>query len=939
MEPRTDQHSARRAILVVDGDVQIRRLLELSLRNAGFDVRAVATATEALSAVADQRPDLIVSDARLDGGPDGFELCRQIKKRTDGRSIAFVFLAEQTVETKLRGVEAGADDFLAKPVYVQEVVAHARSLLQRRERDRLEALARGDEKFVAGLDDFPLVDLLGALEANHKSGVVVLSSPVGARGEIYFREGKVVDAEVGRLSGLDAVCRLFSWSQGRFEIEWKSIRRKDSVGKDPSALVMEALRRLDEWRRLLSEVPALETVFEVDYHLLAERLAEIPDEVNGVLRLFDGQRSFMQVIDDCGLPDLDALAVIGKLFREHIIHDVRSRPDSVSAPGADIEGWLTEAAGPFRMPPMLPRRELFGPATEPAPSVHGRATAPIEPLEELGREAIVEERRERFTDRLIAEGASVAPPPEPPPPPALAPETTQLGVPAPPRVPVLAPETTQLGLGSPVPALSTRPGFAAVTPAMVPPPRVAREMPDVTPSSRATPLGLAPLGALGDGVPQPLLPQSAAPAIVIPPPAGQAAPPAASVVEPPPVEQRPVAGEIVARTPTAKLFEAKAPVIAEGATKRTTDLGFPAERQDESKAKAQAKADAKAKPEPKADAEAKADAEPKGDVEEELDAEAEPAEAELDAEAEAKLDDVAPPRAAEAPVEVSPAGDKSDPRAFAPTAAAGEVVAAPAKAPEIRPAKKIILDADIEEEPPPGASPRWGRIALFTAGFGGAIGLLFFVFASAGHKKKEKAETTVEAVAPVEQPAAAPVVAAAPDAGASTPDAGAPAVASSDEGAAAGHAGGAHAASPRRAAHASPAADVEERMADPKVSRAVTTEAPQLLAACRQAFTEKRAKDAETACVAAKDANPNSAEACALLGHALFNRKKRREALQWAERAIELDPRHADAYVIIGGVKQAADDPAAAKAAYKKYLELAPNGQYAADLRAIVDAL
>ena len=51
MEPRTDQYSARRAILVVDTDVQIRRLLELSLRNAGFDVRAAGTAPEALKAV------------------------------------------------------------------------------------------------------------------------------------------------------------------------------------------------------------------------------------------------------------------------------------------------------------------------------------------------------------------------------------------------------------------------------------------------------------------------------------------------------------------------------------------------------------------------------------------------------------------------------------------------------------------------------------------------------------------------------------------------------------------------------------------------------------------------------------------------------------------------------------------------------------------------
>jgi tetratricopeptide (TPR) repeat protein len=141
------------------------------------------------------------------------------------------------------------------------------------------------------------------------------------------------------------------------------------------------------------------------------------------------------------------------------------------------------------------------------------------------------------------------------------------------------------------------------------------------------------------------------------------------------------------------------------------------------------------------------------------------------------------------------------------------------------------------------------------------------------------------------------------------------------------------------AAAAAPADEVDERASDPKLARAAPTEFPKLLAACRTAFGEKRMKDAEGACAAAKDANPDSAEAHALMAHALFNRNHRREALMWAERAVKLDPKLADAYVIIGGVRQDAGDTAEAKAAYKKYLELAPTGQYAADLRAIVDSL
>jgi CheY-like chemotaxis protein len=846
MEPRTDQQSGRRGILVVDGDLQIRRLLELSLRNAGFDVRSAGNSPEALKAVGELVPDLIVSEARLDGGPDGFELCRQIKKRTEGPRIAFVFLAEQSVETKLRGVEAGADDFLAKPLYVQEVVAHARSLLQRRERDRLEVLARGDERFVGELEDFPLVDLLGALEANHKSGVVVLTAPNGARGEIYFREGTVVDAEVGRLSGLDAVCRLFSWGLGRFEIEWKHIRRKDAVGKEPSALIVEALRRLDEWRRLLVDLPPLDTIFEVDYHLLAERLAEIPDEVNGVLRLFDGQRTFIHVVDDCGLSDLDALAVVGKLFREQIIRDVRARPEAAAPPGADIEGWLSEAAGPFRAPPPTPRRDLFGASSEPAAGVHGRATAPVEPLEESAPEPVVAERRERFTHRLIAEGATPAATSARAP--VMAPETTQLGVPAPPTPPRIVPaETTQQGLGAPVP-LSTRPGFAAVTPSGAPPAGVARSIPpEVTPGGRSTPLGLP---KLGDGVPQPLPPQSPEAVIVVPTSTGTTAPRLPAAASAPAEaasneagEPRAVAGEILARAPTSKLFEAPATTSLDAPVKRITDLGLGPAQAESGTARA----------------------------------------------------------AGEKPV--------VDIRALAPTARAGEVVVAPVRIEDVRPKHKIIVDPDIPEEGDPSSAngARWMKLVGVAVGFALAIGAVWFNLKRIGNKRPPEAAVATQAEAPV--------VAPLPSAADGT--AGAPASAP---------------------AHLPVDAVLEERLADPKVARALPSEFPTLLAACRQAFTENRVKDAETACVAAKDANPDSPEACALLGHALFSRKKRREALQWAERAVALDPRRADAYVIIGGVKQAANETEAAKAAYKKYLELAPDGQYASDLRAIVDS-
>ena len=105
------------------------------------------------------------------------------------------------------------------------------------------------------------------------------------------------------------------------------------------------------------------------------------------------------------------------------------------------------------------------------------------------------------------------------------------------------------------------------------------------------------------------------------------------------------------------------------------------------------------------------------------------------------------------------------------------------------------------------------------------------------------------------------------------------------------------------------------------------------------AFEQKRMRTPRRACTAARDANPESAEAHGLLAHALFNRNKRREALASAERAVKLNPKLADAYVIIGGVRQDDGDVDEARRAYQRYLELEPKGSYAADLRAIVGRL
>jgi tetratricopeptide (TPR) repeat protein len=111
------------------------------------------------------------------------------------------------------------------------------------------------------------------------------------------------------------------------------------------------------------------------------------------------------------------------------------------------------------------------------------------------------------------------------------------------------------------------------------------------------------------------------------------------------------------------------------------------------------------------------------------------------------------------------------------------------------------------------------------------------------------------------------------------------------------------------------------------------------LADCRAAFARNRLRDAAAACGAAVASNPGSADALTMLARTELNRGRLARAGEMATKAVAIDPRQADAYVIIGGVRQEAGQNREAKAAYRRYLQLAPQGRYADELRSIINSL
>src|SRR5215470_17799673 len=142
-QPRemTEVGARRRAprILVIDDNPDIMLLMQELLTTRGYQVVAVPDALQAEVEVRRQPPDLILSDVIMPG-KSGYELCRELKDNPVTRLIPFVLITGLTDrEDRLKGIECGADDFLNKPIFAEELFARVKSLLKLKEfTDELE---------------------------------------------------------------------------------------------------------------------------------------------------------------------------------------------------------------------------------------------------------------------------------------------------------------------------------------------------------------------------------------------------------------------------------------------------------------------------------------------------------------------------------------------------------------------------------------------------------------------------------------------------------------------------------------------------------------------------------------------------------------------------------------------------------------------------------
>lgn len=196
------------SVLVVEDDRAVRDAVERALSFEGYDVDTARDGAEALSAVLNDPPDVIVLDVMMPH-VDGLETCRRIRARGIATPI-LMLTARREISDRVDGLDAGADDYMVKPFALEELLARLRALLRRSGGSTTDVLVVGDltldagtREVMRGSDKIELTktefDLLELLMRN--AGIVLERSVIYERiwGYDFETSSNSLDVYVGYL--------------------------------------------------------------------------------------------------------------------------------------------------------------------------------------------------------------------------------------------------------------------------------------------------------------------------------------------------------------------------------------------------------------------------------------------------------------------------------------------------------------------------------------------------------------------------------------------------------------------------------------------------------------------------------------------------------------------------------------------------------------------
>lgn len=276
----------------------------------------------ALEAALANVPDVVVAPTDLDL-IDAGTLVEILRANPRTKGVRFLFLGHESTGGTF-------DDTLSRSAPAEEIALRIEAMLAQRKRiDAVERETETEQAVQGKLAQIPLTDLLQLFHMNRRSGTIQLIREEGGvrgeRGSLILREGNLIHATAGRVEGEKALFRLLAWHEGRFAFTPGTVTMTPRITTPTRALLMEALRQLDEWDQMKGSLPQPSARVG-----LAVPRGELPNAVHPVtqelLGLLEQDERVGELMDRSSFPDYQVLRTLQTLCERGLVQ-LRREPE------------------------------------------------------------------------------------------------------------------------------------------------------------------------------------------------------------------------------------------------------------------------------------------------------------------------------------------------------------------------------------------------------------------------------------------------------------------------------------------------------------------------------------------------------------------------------------------------------------------------------------
>jgi hypothetical protein len=270
--------------------------------------------------------------------------------------------------------------------------------------------------FQGSLAELHLPDILQLMAASGKTGAFHLNREA-LQGLVYLKDGKIVHAVLNDELGEEAIYTLATWGDGEFVFAPGEIPESETIARSNTSLLMEAARRLDEWRVLQRKIPSVDLIPEFVVQQHKEGQINLNTSEWLLLSKIDGTRSVKSIAQAAGISVFDAAKVLYGLVAASLLklNEPPARPAAAARPSpASPASGLVSLPGVGMPAPAAPSARSGGPGSGPVavavvePGVSrptSGAVAPLSPMEmELAKLSRV---REICNNALGSVGADI----------------------------------------------------------------------------------------------------------------------------------------------------------------------------------------------------------------------------------------------------------------------------------------------------------------------------------------------------------------------------------------------------------------------------------------------------------------------------------------------------------------------------------------------------